>query len=511
MSTLLSGRFTNSLATIFMAIVIGVTQVFCYAPYAQGWAAIPLLTLFLIALPNKAPFRYAYAYGLAFFTHGTWWVYISIHTPSYGLDSKPLALLLSAAFIAWLALFPAVTAITYRYLQRHNPLTNAAVFASLWLLLEYGRSHFLTGYPWMALGDSQLSTPFSQWYPLIGSEGISWIIAFFAALFAQALRKQSLRNLCLTSSSFVLFLFLSLGLNHEWTHAEGSLKTIMVQNSVPLASKWQIQQHPKIIANYQASIRHALKQSPQLILLPEAALPHPSWINQAFKQIAQDASQKNTLIITGSPIFESNQAYNGAIAFGVNTGLYKKQHLVPFGEFWPMQSWLGENGRFFNIPMSMFEHGPSNQTPIHYTSIPLATFICYEITYPPLVRQSLQNSQLIITITDDAWFGSSIARDQHLEIARIRSKETGRAQAFVANTGITAAIDADGSILKQLNPDTVGQLEQALPLYQGQSPLLRYGNNWLYLLAIAIVFTRLAFQRSERLLNNTLPKTKKAK
>lgn len=478
---------------LVIAFVLGVIQVFCYAPYEQGWLIIPLISLLILMAPKDKIFAYAYCYGLGLFIHGTWWIYISIHTPSYGLDSKSLAFLFSAAFILWLALFPACSMSLYRRYKSKSVYNNALLFASFWLLTEYARSHLLTGYPWMTLGDSQLTTPLAHLYPIFGSEGISWVIAFFASLWSQVLERPSLRHKLISIGSLLLLIILSYNLKTEWTQSRGTIKTAMIQNNVPLASKWKQSLHATIVNDYKDAANRALDHSPDLIILPEAALPSPSWIPYALSDLDHEAKNQATMIIAGIPLFEGHKAFNGAIAFGFGSGNYKKQHLVPFGEFWPLQSWLGENARFFNMPMSMYSHGSNKQVPILYKDKPLATFICYEITYPPLVRDSLQESELIITITDDVWFGTSIARDQHLEIARIRSKETGRSQAFVANTGITAAIDDQGNIFAQLPTDKADRLDTTLTLRQGQTPLLRYGNLWLYLFSctwVLIAFVR---------------------
>ena len=486
------------LYSFLISCLLGASTVFCFAPYQQGWLAIPILTCLLLISRNthlKHVWRLGYSYGLGLFTHGTWWIYISIHTPSYGLDSKPLAILFALAFILWLALFPAIAIYLSNRLRLSSALCNAFITASIWLITEKLRATLLTGYPWMAIGDSQLLTPLHTLYPLVGSEGISFLLVFLATLMTDTIRQKSWWPQLLTLTSIAACLMLAPLIPTEWTKQHSTLKVALNQQNIALKDKWLVHKHASIMKSYRRSAKKAIAQGVDLILWPEAAIPHPDWVDYGLPTLVTSLKDNDTTLIAGIPLLEKDQAYNGAIALGANTGSYKKQHLVPFGEYWPMQAWLGKNARFFDMPMSMYSKGPKQQKPFIVDNTRIALLICYEITYANLVRSTLGDSNLLVTITDDAWFGDSIARDQHLEIAQIRSKELGRAQAFVANTGITAAINAQGEIIDLLAKDKAQQLIVQLDGYAGETPLQYFGTRWLYYLAFVIVLAAFITRR----------------
>jgi apolipoprotein N-acyltransferase len=179
------------------------------------------------------------------------------------------------------------------------------------------------------------------------------------------------------------------------------------------------------------------------------------------------------------------------MAIGNGGGLYHKQKLVPFGEYVPLQQWLRGVIGFFDLPMSSFSRGPANQTPLDANGIKVMPFICYEVAYPDFVAFNARNSGLLLTISNDGWFGDSIGPLQHLQIARMRALETGRYMLRGTNNGVTAIIDEKGQIA-----GTIPQFERAVltgKVYtaEGNTPFMQTGS-WpvLTLAAILIVFVR---------------------
>jgi len=188
-----------------------------------------------------------------------------------------------------------------------------------------------------------------------------------------------------------------------------------------------------------------------LILWPEAAIPLPLPYAQNFvNQLSITAKKHHASLILGIPVRINSQYYNAAIAIGTGSGKYYKQRLVPFGEYVPFEKVLRGLFTFFDLPMSEFVAGAKNQNLLRANGVLVAPYICYEVAYDNLVRQDLPRAQLLITISDDAWFGKSIAAAQHLQIGQMRCLETGRYMLFSTNNGITAIINPFGKIIARL-------------------------------------------------------------
>ena len=159
---------------------------------------------------------------------------------------------------------------------------------------------------------------------------------------------------------------------------------------------------------------------------------------------------------------------------GDNQGEYLKRHLVPFGEYIPLQSIFGKAMQYFKIPMSGFSQGPAHQADLIINNIRIAPFICYEIAFPNEVLNSAENSELLLTLSDDSWFGRSIALAQHLQMAQMRSLETGRYQLLSTNTGITAFISPFGKILKGAPIDKRVVITDDVQPMIGKTPLMMW-------------------------------------
>ncbi|MEP1706140.1 MAG: apolipoprotein N-acyltransferase, partial [Marinobacter sp.] len=202
-------------------------------------------------------------------------------------------------------------------------------------------------------------------------------------------------------------------------------------------------------------------------------------------------------LITGIPWYgfsdriEDFTYHNSIMAIGSGGGIYHKQKLGPFGEYVPLQQWLRGLIGFFDLPMSSFSRGPANQSPLEANGIRIMPFICYEVAYPDFVATNARNSDMLLTISNDGWFGDSIGPLQHLQIARMRALETGRYMLRGTNNGVTAIIDEKGQIT-----ETIPQFERAVmtgEVYaaEGNTPYMQSGS-WpvLTLAAILIVFVR---------------------
>lgn len=474
-----------------ITILIGASLTGAFAPFNIWPLAIICPALLLLLLQNtsaKKAFLTSALFGFGFFSTGVSWVYVSLH--DYGQANAALALLLTFLMILVLLSYTALAGyLLNRYFPHQNLTRYLLAFPSLWVLSEWCRELVFTGFPWLLLGYSQLNTPLSGLAPLASVFGVSWAVAATAgglvfccsriAIKSGGLRLKSTFNPCdifyalifitfLWSASFVLKKI-------TWTQPDGApLSVTLVQGNIAQTLKWTPDQIEKTLAIYEQLTQPHWKN--QLIIWPEAAITVlQAQAKDYLQRINHIAVTHHSTLITGIPITENNQTYNGMIALGNGTGAYKKRHLVPFGEFIPLRFLLDWLDNYVQIPMSDFSRGERYQPLIQANHIPIAAFICYEIAYPDEVLDALPEGKLLIVISDDSWFGKSIAATQHLQIAQMRALEMGRYLLAGTNDGITAIINPQGKISAIAPSSTATVLSGNIQPMSGSTPLIRIG------------------------------------
>lgn len=472
------------------------------APF-DFWPAAPLsLLLLLYLLQNcsaKQAFWLGWLFGLGFYGFGSSWVYNSIH--EYGYAPVPLAVLLTFLFVAGLSfLLSATMAYCYvKYLVTFRWGTLIG-FPALWVLFEWLRSWLLTGFPWLYLGYAHVDTWLAEWAPLIGVYGLSLIVVFQTTLVFHLLTRK--RNIYATLFAVIFPWLLAYPFSMiSWSISISKPLTVtLIQPNISQHVKWLPQQKPKTLRLLREQTQQHL--SSDLIVWPENAIP--LFLHQA-KQYLQTMElmvrNSQTSIISGIPYWQEDASqktvlHNSIVAFGNGTqGLYHKQKLVPFGEYVPWQQLLRGVIQFFDLPMSDFMPGPSNQSSLtlesQFGSYRISPYICYEIVYPDFVRKLSQDSQLMLTISDDSWFGRSIGPHQHLQMARMRALENSRYLIRGTNTGITAVIDHRGEIQSRSGQFEQTNLTDTVQLRSGLTPFTRWGSLPVLLLCtLLLVFCR---------------------
>ena len=451
----------------------GLTPLFL-APFDIWPLALLSLALFYLGLrelkPRQALGR-GWCYGFGLFGAGTSWIYVSIHT--YGGASVALAAFLMLAFVAAVALFFALPAWAWaRWLRRTEaPLADALAFAALWLGQEAFRGWFLTGFPWLYSGYSQLHGPLAGLAPVGGMWSVSFALALTAALLCNLHRLRE-RKACLAVGIALLLAPWALGLvlkGHAWTSPAGApLKVAAIQGNIAQSIKWD----PEAVDHQLQLYRDKtfVSKPVDLIVWPETAVPVLMESAQGYLGVmGKFASDRHSALITGVPIrqLEDGQRrfYNGITVVGDGEGLYRKQKLVPFGEYVPLQDVLRGLIAFFDLPMSDFARGPADQPLLQAKGYEIAPFICYEVVYPELAASMAARSDLLLTISNDTWFGTSIGPLQHLQMAQMRALEAGRWMIRSTNNGVTALIDPFGNITEQ-----IPQFEEAV-LYGEVTPM----------------------------------------
>lgn len=490
----------KSLSICSAIILSGALQTLCYSPF--DWWIVGPLSLGLLLLATGAlkpsahgkPALYGWLYGLGLFGAGVSWVYVSINT--YGNASPVLAGFLTVLFVAGLSLFTALQFSLFYRLRGPSVSLNALLFVAVWVLADGFRSFFLTGFPWLFLGYSHLTSPLSGWAPVVGVYGLSALSVVTAT--ALCLSYYYLRNKALLSRPVLIVNISAISLiwlagpalkNIQWTQPEGTpLSVSLIQSNIPQEKKWLPEQRRATLELLERlSAEHWDKD---LIIWPETAVP--LLLDQALpwlEQVDQAASSSGTNIITGIPYRELDQQgqrfilHNSIYSFGDGSGLYHKQKLVPFGEYVPLQGLLRGLIDFFDLPMSDFRPGPQQQAQLRSKHLSVAPFICYEVVYPDFVAEHARHADYLLTISNDAWFGRSIGPLQHLQMAQMRALENGRYMVRGTNNGITAMINQKGEITAQAPQFVETVLSTEVQAYSGRTLFNQTGSMPLFLLA----------------------------
>jgi apolipoprotein N-acyltransferase len=439
-----------------------------YGIPAFGWIALmPLFVAVSESRRMRAAFRLGFMTGVIYFTGTVYWV-THVMTMYGGLQAW-VAVLVNAAMIATLALFPAIcSAIMYRLVARTGPFAMMAL-PIVWVATELGRTYMPhIGFPWVLLGYSQASVlPIAQVASLVGVYGVSMIVAAVnAALVVIAIGPPDRRRFVPAAVMLAVVLGVavwgSLRLSRsEWTHAGQAIRVGLVQGNVDQAIKWDAAHSSSIFEAHLRLTDEAIAKGAEFVMWPESSMPF------LFEEHPVDADRIRTIVRTARVpmLFGSDQViwrdvggrrvvdkiYNAAFLVqpdGATGGIYRKIHLVPFGEYVPLKRLL-----FFAAPLveavSDFTAGESLEL-LPVGTHRVGTAICYEIIYADLVRRSVAaGSEMITTITNDAWFGATSAPYQHFAQASMRAIENGRYLVRSANTGISGIVDPYGRVLEQ--------------------------------------------------------------
>jgi len=472
------------------ALLLGAVSVAAFAPtgaFPVIWLSLAGLFALLTRLADtNAPTRdgaiLGICFGAGFFLSGVSWVYVSLSI--FGGMPAPVAGLATLLFCVGMSLYPALAGALF---VRFAPVgwRRALFFAAAWTLTEWLRGWFLTGFPWLAAGYSQTPpSPLAGFAPIVGVYGVSLLTALVGGLFSLAIqpatRWKSLGAIAvLLLSGFLL-------LQHTWTSPHGEpVRVALLQGNVAQDLKWRPEKFEESLRTYHQLMHDA---PAQLTVLPETALPvfldqvPPDYL-EALTAVA--ARQRGDLlfgIVTG----DRHEYANSAVSLGASgEQRYDKSHLVPFGEFIPPGfAWFMAMA---NIPMSEFTRGAKAQKPMRLAGLNAAINICYEDAFGEEIIRALPEADVLINISNVAWFGDSLAPPQHLQIARMRALETGRMMLRATNTGMTAIVGADGRVHHALPPFTRAALSGEVRAYSGSTPYVRWGNGPIVVVAVLIL------------------------
>lgn len=486
-----------------LALLSGALAVAGFAPY--GFWPAPILSVTVLMLlwrrchRRRDAFMVGFLWGMGFFMSGVSWLEISLH--DYGGMPQPLAILAILLFSALLALFPAGTgalAIGPHARPRTRWLLSVPVW---WTLLEWTRSWFLTGFPWLSLGYAQIPQgPLAGYAPVLGIFGVSAASVLLSGLITALLTaRRDAHALSPLILGLVLVPGIGLGLRHiPWTHAVGEpLSVNLLQGNFSQDQKF-LQDNTQLTIQRYTNLLH--NSTGRLVVMPESALP---WVRQDMpetytEELERWGYERDRDVLIG--LFsepEPGQFYNSVFSFGHSPSQnYQKVHLVPFGEFIPWQGLLQPLlHRLLSIPLDSQQRGAPHQPPLRVAGQWVGVDICYEDAFGDEIRQALPRATLLVNVTNDAWFGNSIGPEQHLQMAQARALETGRPLLRATNTGVTALIDARGRLINRAPRAEIFNLAGQVQGYEGSTPFVRSGNYGILTLCLLALFLSIPVSR----------------
>ena len=416
-----------------------------------------------MALASSGNTRHAFLLGLtagiAYFTGTLYWMTLVMSV--YGGLPMWIAAILNGALIAYLALYPALFAVVMRRALAVFGARALAAAPLVWVATELGRTYLLTGFPWVLLGYSQTEVlAVAQLASLFGVYGVSALVAAVSAVAANAVVAEKGQRV--RPAVIVAGLLLVVGVwgsrrvaAAEWTRTGEPVRVGIVQGNVDQGQKWDPARATMIFTSYLEMTQQAVTRGAQLVLWPESSTPF--YFEEPRDRADADRLRALARQTRVPVLFGSDQIGRGVPAKYFNSaflvredgstgGVYRKMHLVPFGEYVPFKRIL-----FFAAPLveavSDFSEG-DRPVLLPVGGHLISTSICYEIVYPHLVRQFVAGgSELLTTITNDAWFGRTSAPYQHFAQASMRAIEAGRYLVRSANTGVSGIVDPYGRVL----------------------------------------------------------------
>ena len=470
-----------------IALAAGAALACAFAPLNLWPLALLCPALLMWLWEGSTPARAAwngFAFGAGTFGLGTWWLYISVH----GFGGAPiwLTLIVVLGLVAIMAAYHALLGfLVARYLPACGAWRYLVGLPALWLLVEWWRGWFLSGFPWLTLGLSQTDTWLRGFAPITGVYGLSALLLIGSGALL-ALWRGPARLRLLAAALLLLPWPLGLVLGRiDWTHDAGPPVTVAVlQGAIPQDLKWQADNVEPTRELYTRLNDQAL--GARLIVWPEAALPElandiPQYLGQLYSQARLRGSDLVMGIIRAD---DADNDFNSIMTLSDRISFYDKHHLVPFAEYIPVppfvRSWL----RLMNLPNLDFTAGAAEQPAVDAGGTVLALNICYEDAYASANLQALARARVLVNVTNDAWFGHSWARYQHFQISRMRAIEAQRPLVRAANDGISALVGARGQVLAQAPEFKSVVLRGTVQPRAGLPPFARLGNVPAVMLAL---------------------------
>ena len=499
----------------WLCFLSGFFLVFAYAPFSMWWLTLLLPSIALYHINNVEPRVAAKKLGIfafGWFTSGISWVHVSID--QFGGLPLIASLLLMLGLCVYLSIYPALAGYLSARLSKNKQL-NLWLLPSIWLFSEYLRSVVLTGFPWLSLGYSQIDSPLANFAPIIGEVGITALILIWniclVKIYCLSIEryKRTPQDVNVNSNKqhgitpLLLLLSISISsvlLTHvSWTELTGkTAKVALIQGNIAQSMKWEPEHEWPTMLKYLDLTR--VNYDADIIVWPESAIPalEPA-VQDYLSTVNSAAILNNSTVITGllNFNFESKEYLNALIVLGKknaedeqgyyynHSNRYYKSHLLPIGEYVPFQEFLRPIAPFFNLPQSSFSAGNYIQPNLLANGLHILPLNCFEIAFPKqLAANFTDKTDMILTVSNDAWFGDSHGPHQHFEIARMRALEFGRPLVRATNNGVTGMINHLGEITAIAPQFEEVVLKETVEFVSGNTPYSQWPNLILWLMIL---------------------------
>ena len=492
--------------TYLIALLAGLSMVLAFAPFE--WRFIAWLAPAVFFWLNLEPMsraqrvKLAWVFGIGLFAGGAHWIYFSIHY--FGGANNFIAVLMVSLFVVLMGLFLMLFGWLASFFNNYSTaLRLLIVFPAIWTLTEWFRGWFLTGFPWLLLGNTQIDNGLAHYAPIMGVLGVSWVVAVGAGALV-LLVIGTKRERILAAVSAVVLVALGFGLSYiQWTKPVGErIFVSMLQGNIDQFTKWDPAFRNENIQAYMDLMdpdKYPNVETSHLVIWPETAL------SDFFQQSTEDvmlpmqqwAKEAKTDVLMGGFFYDKDKeaVYNAVMAIGeghdveksleTKVSVYAKKHLVPFSEYIPFLEQLRFLENIIKLPYD-------NVTPwqggdiLKVANQPMAVSVCYEDAYSTQIIQGLPEATMLVNVSNDGWFTGSIEPQQHAEIARMRALETGRYMLRATNNGVTAVINSQGQVMSSLPQYTAGVLSDYAQPMQGATVYVRVGN-WLIISMMSLL------------------------
>jgi len=478
---------------ILLSLLSGILLILSFPNFDLEFLAWFALVPLFYSIDGKTltrSFKLGFLTGIISFLGILYWIIVAVHT--YGNIPLILSALILLLLVGYLSLFIGAFTFFTRLIQIRFGLETFLFTPLLWVALEYLRSFLLTGFPWANLGYSQyLNLPFIQMADITGAYGLSFVIllvnvTLFRMLYQWPKKTFPVKEVAFTVLillGFLIYGYVKMGVVDRQMIENPSLRIGLVQGNIDQSVKWDKSFQTETLKIYEKLSFSVAEERPDLIVWPETATPFFFQDATEYQPFVLDIPKKtNAFLLFGTPSYKTRKGkvdhYNSAYLVspsGELVGKYDKIHLVPFGEYVPLQDLLFFIGSL-GEGIGDFQSGKE----IFNFSLPQGKFgvlICFEIIFPDLCRRFVKrDANFLVTITNDAWFGRTSAPYQHLSMATFRAVENRVFVARAANTGITGFIDPKGKIMKQGGIFTEGAINGTIRLSNQKTFYTLYGD-----------------------------------
>ena len=492
--------------TYLIALLAGLSMVLAFAPFE--WRFIAWLAPAVFFWLNLEPMsraqrvKLAWVFGIGLFAGGAHWIYFSIHY--FGGANNFIAVLMVSLFVVLMGLFLMLFGWLASFFNNYSTaLRLLIVFPAIWTLTEWFRGWFLTGFPWLLLGNTQIDNGLAHYAPIMGVLGVSWVVAVGAGALV-LLVIGTKRERILAAVSAVVLVALGFGLSYiQWTKPVGErIFVSMLQGNIDQFTKWDPEFRNENIQAYMDLMdpdKYPNVETSHLVIWPETAL------SDFFQQSTEDvmlpmqqwAKEAKTDVLMGGFFYDKDKeaVYNAVMAIGeghdveksleTKVSVYAKKHLVPFSEYIPFLEQLRFLENIIKLPYDNVTAWQGGDI-LKVANQPMAISVCYEDAYSNQMIQGLPEATMLVNVSNDGWFTGSIEPQQHAEIARMRALETGRYMLRATNNGVTAVINSQGQVMSSLPQYTAGVLSDYAQPMQGATVYVRVGN-WLIISMMSLL------------------------